>query len=446
MRAAQWSKGVVLMKKLFLSFALGLLFSHPGSAAEIEGVWFSQPISIGVVQQDFDFSLIRGANAGWVRVTFVWRDINPAYGTWNWSLADGIVNNARAQGLKILAVLSTAPVWAGSDSNGAKPPANIAYWEEFVRRVAQRYAGRIEAYEIWNEPDLQDSKDAGIGWDADLWASPRYVDYVRAAAIQIRANAAGALVVAPGTSSAPGARTVEVFKQLEQVVFPDGPASKFMDVVSFHGNAGDISTSTVLSRIDSHLSTLAARNPSNLRKPIWLTEFGWRVEGNTTEANQRDKIRTVIENLTGSGGYLPGCGLCTPPPAVKYSQYKWTHVFIYKDVDSSSEKSGLYRIDHTRKPVITDYLATLPFPAKHPNDRYTPFTASCVGRTCTFSTPASDPYIALTYRWDFGDGAVGHGQTVSHTYSAVGQYFVVSGVDNPDLGPQYSNIQWLRVN
>jgi beta-glucosidase/6-phospho-beta-glucosidase/beta-galactosidase len=29
------------------------------------------------------------------------------------------------------------------------------YWRTFVRAVATRYKGQIEAYEIWNEPNLK---------------------------------------------------------------------------------------------------------------------------------------------------------------------------------------------------------------------------------------------------------------------------------------------------
>lgn len=411
-----------------LTLATAMLMASGAHAFPTPTTCYNQPIALGVNMQAFDFALIRATNSGWVRVTFPWRDINPQSGVWNWGTADGIVNNAQAQGLKILAILSTAPVWAGSNSNGTRPPSNVGYWEEFVRRVAQRYAGRIAAYEIWNEPNLTNG-GVGIGWDADLWQAPRYADYLRAAAIQIRTYAPGTLVVGPATSSQPNARTVEVFKQLEQVTFSDGPASKFLDVVSFHANAGSNETSyKIRDYIQSHLSTLSARNPSNRLKPIWLTEFGWRTNA-VGEGTQRDRIEELVAWLAAPLSYQP----CSENNA-----YKWTHAFIYRDVDSSVDSRGIHWSDKSPKWVVRDYMWSLPYPAKHLNDGYTPFTFTCSGRTCTFTEPYSTQILPV--EWDFGDGTFGSGQTVVHTFSAAGQYFVGFGMFGA------SDMQLIRVN
>jgi hypothetical protein len=420
------------MRRILLSLlAIDLLLISPGQAFVVGSSAHSQPITIGV-NEAFELPLMRSANLGWTRVTFVWRDINPAFGVYNWGVTDSIVNNARAQGLKILAILSTAPTWAGSNSNGTTPPANIGYWEEFVHQVAQRYAGRVDAYEIWNEPNLFDS-GTGIGWNADIWASPRYVDYLRAAAINIRTYAPGTLVVGPVTSSRPDSRTVEVFKQLEQVSFPDGPASKFLDVVSFHANASDDeSTATIVSRIESQLSTLSNRNPSNAAKPIWLTEFGWK-SNRVGEASQRDRIRNIVTTVNGQS-CVSFCDICAPSST--HCAYKWTHVFIYKGIDSATESSGIFRGDKSAKPVVTDYLRTFAFPAKQPNDEYAPFTFNCTGRTCTFSSSIFDNSL-----WDFGDGTTGQGQVVTHTFPASGQYFVAVGSESL----AGSDVQLIRV-
>jgi len=412
--------------------AIGLLLASPGQAVVVGNLAHSQPIVIGG-GDPFEIQLTRSANLGWMRITFVWREMNPAFGVYNWGVTDSIVNNARAQGVKILAILSTAPTWAGSNANGTRPPANITYWEEFVRQVAQRYNGLVDAYEIWNEPNLMNS-GTGIGWDADLWASPRYVDYLRAAAIKIRTYAPGTLVVGPVTSSRPDSRTVEVFKQLQQVSFPDGPASKFLDVVSFHANASDDeSTATIVSRISSQLSTLLNRNPSNVNKPIWLTEFGWK-SNRVGEASQRDRIRNIVMAVSGQT-CVNLCDICGPSGTVGCG-FKFTHAFIYKGIDTPTESSGIFRGDRSAKPVVTDYLRTLPFPAKQLNDEYAPFTFTCAGRTCTFSSSIFFPSL-----WDFGDGTTGSGSVVTHTFPASGQYFVTVAAE----GINGSDLQLIRV-
>ncbi len=443
---------MVLMRRLSplllagLTFLVVLAFLLPvsSSAVVLDGVAYSQPITLGVNIHAFRPALVRGANVSWVRINIPWRDVNPLPGRWEWSTTDTLVKRARSRGLKVLAVLSAAPEWAGSNRNGTRPPAQIEIWEGFVAEVAKRYAGRIQAYEIWNEPNLEDD-GPGVGWAADLWASPRYVDYLRAAALRIRAFAPGTLVVGPVTSSEPNSRTVAVFRQLEEVVFPDGPAWSFLDVISFHGNARDDQpTAGVLEQIEDQLTILAGRNPSSAGKPVWLTELGWRVGSGITEEEQRDRTRHVIEALTGSGGYLHGCELCPGPPI--HSLFKWTVAFLYKDVDSPGEARGIYREDRSRKPIVTDYLAGLTFPARHPNDGFAPIYAQCKERTCLFVSPAVEPYLSFNYRyhWDFGDGTTGEGRIVRHTFPAPGLYTVASGVE-AGLGPIASDVRLLPV-
>jgi hypothetical protein len=435
------------MKRLPLLACLLLLSPSISSAVVMGDFAYSQPLVLGVNAQARNLSLIRSANVGWVRITIPWREVNPERGSWAWRDTDAVVRSARAKGLKILAVLSTAPVWAGSNDNGTRPPSQIGYWQQYVRRVAARYTGRIQAYEVWNEPNLEDD-GTGVGWAKDIWSFPRYTDYLRAAAIQIRKYAPGTLVVGPVTSSQPDSRTVDVFRQLEEVVYPDGPASSFLDVVSFHGNArNDQSVLDLLAQIESQLGILQGRNPSNAVKPLWLTELGWRIGGGVSEETQRDRVRSAVESLTGSEGYLPGCGVCPGPPL--HSLFKWTAVFLYKDMDSDGETRGLYREDRTKRPVVTDYLERLPFPARHPNHGYAPILWHCKGRTCQLISTAVEPGVSLRYRyhWDFGDGtigAAGTGQVVTHTFPAAGQYFVVSGVED-GVAPVASDVRLIPV-
>ncbi len=392
----------------------------PAGAVEINTRCYSQPITLGVNDEGaLDGALIQSANLKWVRITIAWRDTNPATGVYNWSGPDGAVNAALNKGLNVLAILSTAPTWAGSNANGTKPPTNITYWEDFVRAAAIHFNGKIRAYEIWNEPNLRNS-GTGVGWDQDLWTYPTYADYVRAAALQIRANAPGTLVVGPVTSSQPDARTVEVFRTLEEIQFPEGNASTFMDVVSFHANANnDETTSTIRSRISSQLSTRANRNPSNANKPVWITEFGWK-SNQAGEAGQRDKIRTIVDGMT-----LSSEAFWNPYPCGATTRY--THAFIYKEIDSATSSQGIYRSNSTAKPVTTDYLRTLP-PGVHPNLNYAPCTVACTGRTCTFTSGYPDLGDGLRlWDWDFGDGTTGTGRVVVHTYSRGGQFFVFHG-------------------
>lgn len=434
-------------KTLFSFLGLCLLAAPDVSAYHLvvngNDYCFPQPVTLGVNVQSNEWASIRNANLGWVRITIRWKDVNPSPNVWNFSGYDGLVNAALQQQLKVLAILSTAPSWAGGGTHGNTPPSNIALWEEFVRRTAQQYNGKIAVYEVWNEPDISGSSSDGVGWDLSYSQYPHYADYLHSAAIQIRTWAPGTLVAGPVSRSQPNSQTVELFKQIQNTVFADGPASNFLDVVTFHANAGGSEASgTVNDWINSHLGTLAARNPSNDRKPVWITELGWK-SGSVGESSQSSRIQTIVGWLTASDG-----GLWFPGPCSGKLGDKITHAFIYKDKDTSGETSGIYRTNSTAKPVVTGYTQTLPFPAKHPSAAYAPFAVSCVSRTCTYTSSVADNGFEA-YLWDFGDGVTGGGistagKTVVHTYAKAGQYFVSHAATF--LFIDGTDIQLIKVN
>ena len=98
---------------------------------------------------DRDLGLIKDAGFRWVKQWFAWKDIEIAPGKYDWSHADRIVKQAHDEfQLKILARTDRAPGWAG------EPPQDAQAYANFLHALASRYRGRIQAYQIWNEPNL----------------------------------------------------------------------------------------------------------------------------------------------------------------------------------------------------------------------------------------------------------------------------------------------------
>ncbi|MGH9379464.1 MAG: PKD domain-containing protein, partial [Thermoanaerobaculia bacterium] len=363
-----------------------------------------------------------------------WRDVNPAPNVWDFNGVNGVVTAAQSQGLQVLAVLSTAPEWAGGGPLGTVPPGNVGLWREFVRRTAAQFAGRIAAYEIWNEPNLRDIGIHGVGWDRPLDAAPFYTDYLVAAAQEIRAAAPGTLVVGPVSSSEPNDRTETLYQQLET-----RGASPFVDVVSFHANGAGRVFSEVRANIDRSLSILNSRNPSNAGKPIWITEFGWfggsaGREGVGGEVAQRDLIQRLVERMAGAYGCISPIGFAVEPDN-GWSEHAITHAFIYTLIDLEDDPSGVYRADHSPKRVVTEYLRALSFPARQTSEPWhVAVTPSCSGTTCTFaagSVELAGGPVQPVYHWFFGDGSRGEaaGASISHTFPRPGRYFVRLGVE-----------------
>ncbi len=93
-----------------------------------------------------------------------WKDVNPSKGAFDWSVLDARVAQAEASGARPMLVLGLTPTWAASDPNAgdarwglgtASPPKDINDWKNYVQAVVSRYGGRIAAYEVWNEANLQ---------------------------------------------------------------------------------------------------------------------------------------------------------------------------------------------------------------------------------------------------------------------------------------------------
>ena len=93
-----------------------------------------------------------------------WGDIAPSPGVWDFARLDTYVAQARSRGARVLYTLGSTPRWASARPDEPGPygpgcnaePVRMAHWEEYVRRVAERYRGRIQAYELWNEPTFSD--------------------------------------------------------------------------------------------------------------------------------------------------------------------------------------------------------------------------------------------------------------------------------------------------
>jgi hypothetical protein len=101
---------------------------------------------------DRDLQLMKDAGFNWVKQTFDWDLMEGGgQGSYNWDFSDRIVNEVSQKGLKLMVRVSLDPektIWAGP------PPQCADALATFVGDMAKRYQGRIQAYQIWNEPNL----------------------------------------------------------------------------------------------------------------------------------------------------------------------------------------------------------------------------------------------------------------------------------------------------
>jgi hypothetical protein len=260
--------------------------------------------------------------------------------TYDWSVYDDDVRAARRRGLKTLATLAYSPrCWrpaAWTDKWGPDTERRRAAFAAFAGAAARRYRGRISAYELWNEPNVE------VFWRP----VPNVADYValvRRAYARIKAADSAAVVMAGATAPAPDAphRIDEV--SLVRRAYEHGISGSF-DAWSHHPYSAPFSPSMKHSQnawfqmccgAPSIRSTMDANGDA--AKEIWGTEYGAesKVVGQRRQANH---IREAY---------------------ALWASYPWAGVlFTYTLRDGTGfagDTFGLLRADWRRKPAFSAF-------------------------------------------------------------------------------------------
>ncbi len=220
---------------------------------------------------------VSGLGVGWVRVFAAWNIFEPNRDRLNEpeiaALEAGIA--ALPKGTKVIVDVVNTPEWETGSSNTAMPPSKTADYARFVGALAKRLAGRVSAWEIWNE------EDASLWWASGPNAAA-YTALLQAAYPAIKAADPSATVVLGGL-------TGNDYEFLEEL-YADG-AKGFFDAVAVHTDTiCDVESPYEIlrnSQTDPRInrwSFLGYRTVHEVMlahgddSPIWMTELGWSTD------------------------------------------------------------------------------------------------------------------------------------------------------------------------
>jgi polysaccharide biosynthesis protein PslG len=105
-------------------------------------------------------ALVREMGAPTIVEFFPWPYVESTRGEYDWAHPDRIIEHAEHQGLTVIARLGLVPSWARPPVDEKVTTLTYLPYDEFeafarfVGAFAARYAGRVEAVIIWNEPNL----------------------------------------------------------------------------------------------------------------------------------------------------------------------------------------------------------------------------------------------------------------------------------------------------
>lgn len=247
--------------------------AHAAVVAPADGYGFAQGYTWATGSQadaSREIAAVGKTGASWVRVPVDWGVIEGSRGQYNWGYLDNLVNSAGANNLRVMGIISNTPLWARLEGAQllfpSSPPRNPSDYGAFAAAAAKRYAGRINAWEVWNEPNLP----LFMGF-ADNKAG-RYTDMLKSAYGAIKSVQPGATVIAAGLSPLDGPDSPPGF--LQQLY--DAGAGGFFDAAAAHpyvfpgGLAADSN--------HGWSDVLRMRDVMNAHgdggKKIWLTELG----------------------------------------------------------------------------------------------------------------------------------------------------------------------------
>ncbi|NTV65802.1 MAG: glycoside hydrolase family 5 protein [Oscillochloris sp.] len=283
--------------------------------------------------RDRVLQLVQNAGFDWVRQQVVWRDIeDPVAGIYGWDELDRVVSTVNAYNLKLLVNIVQSPD-AYNPTNGL--PADTASLGNFVEKMAQRYGDKIQAYEIWNEPNLAHENGGNIVTD-DVG---HYVEILKVAYTKIKAVNPNALVLAAASSSSGVTNPTIALSDAEfykaMYTYNSGEVRNYFDVQAVHpggsANPPDTFWPDNPSTADGWTNdpTFYFRHVEDVRdwmesynmadKPIWITEYGWATANDTPgyEFGNQVSMQQQADYITGA-------------IQRSFSQYPWvTNMFLW---------------------------------------------------------------------------------------------------------------------
>jgi hypothetical protein len=196
-----------------------------------------------------------------------WPDINPAPNTYRWSELDRLIDLAQRHAVDLLFTLGRTPRWASASPDTKSPygpgqcapPANIQFWDEFLRAVVNHAGGKIRFWETWNELQSPDS----VFYCGDV---STMVQLQQRAYEIIKVIDPGAMVLTPSPVGGYGPSWMSRFLA--------GGGGKYADIMAFHGYwTADADAETIIDTIAKFKAVFAEHGQET--KPVWDTEAGW---------------------------------------------------------------------------------------------------------------------------------------------------------------------------
>ncbi len=254
----------------------------------------------------------------WVKIDVSWSAVEPSPGVYNFVVLDEAVDALNRINVSVLFTVFGTPVWARSITQEDGPPDNFEAFAGFAGALSEHFAGRVAAYQIWNEPNLRRQ-----------WSSERhridpasYFDLLRQAYSAIKAEDPSALVVSAGlapTGFNDGVNALNDRLYLQSLY--DLGLQSVTDAVAVHAvgfaNPPDADCCQKSDGVETHFENRSFYFKNTLQdyraiteangdtRPLWITKFGWGTSEDTDTPGE-GFVYVSYNSLVEQATYIPG--------------------------------------------------------------------------------------------------------------------------------------------
>lgn len=326
----------------------------PASLTPLAPVPQADPF-FGIVQAIHDPDKAVAAGARWERLVVWWSNLQPdGPDSWNpegW-FARNLISDNKNRGIEPVGVVLHTPDWAARDTGYGpiSPPKNLDlpfdhpenYWGQFLMRLAGEYAGLVDTWILWNEPDIYGQSYANWAGSVEEFARMQVVGYQAIKRANPRAK-----VVLTGTTywwDLEYNRTLYLDRLLAQLVAAPGAAEQgaYFDAVAVHQYSSPLNSFAVPMIYKRVLQKYG------LEKPLWIVESNVVPHDDPVHPLHRGGLRASQEEQ--ANYVIQSVALARAAGVERYS--------IYKMLDESPENDqyyGLVRNDGSIRPAYIAY-------------------------------------------------------------------------------------------
>lgn len=295
---------------------------------------------------------VRTLGLGVVRQRLAWHEIEPQPGVYHWEKWDRILPIVQAEGLTLIAVLDTSPAWARPTweaDNPWAPPTRLEDYACFAGALAARYGAYIQAYQVWDQPNIHPH------WGQGPIAPDAYVEMLRLTSAAIRQQDPTALIVAGGLAPnvESGGRNMsdalflrEIYRRgagahfdvlgVKAYGFWSGPYDRRVDESVLNWSRVILLRQEMVRRGEEH-------------KPIWAMEAGWNAlpsdwqgdpspTGSDTPFVQSERLLSALDRTQQEWPWLGLLCLQQLQPAAPSTDPVWGYALL----DAQGQPGPLY--------------------------------------------------------------------------------------------------------